>query len=374
MALTVSQLATAIRAGGSAQETGIVTRLLAVAVAQVTRYAGNAPEDVRDEAAIRIAAYLYDMPNAGRNAAYASALRNSGASALLAQYRIHRAGNVAAAAMAAAAIGSDSNPVTGLAIASGALVVTFADGSTVSLTLPAGMAMGNPVTGLSLNGSILTVTFADATTETITLPSPSAVDQTARDAAAAAQATADTATTPAEVDAKIATHAGVSDAHHVKTPPGGGGQTADQVDSAIAAHKNDASAHHTKTPPAMGGGGDPAAWFADGSETLANTENFAAIAGVQVAAGESFIVRINAVNFTANNSNIRCAPVFRVDGGNWQHVTGRLFPSVITSQLIYAAGSATPGAGVVDFGIRFLYTGSGGSFTYEITALRVDLQ
>ena len=119
MALTVSQLATAIRAGTSAQETEIVTRLLAVAVAQVIAYAGNAPpEDVRDEAAIRIAAYLYDMPNAVRNAAYASALRNSGASALLAQYRIHRAGNVAGAAMAAAAIGSDSNPVTGLAIAS----------------------------------------------------------------------------------------------------------------------------------------------------------------------------------------------------------------------------------------------------------------
>ena len=192
MALTVSQLATAIRAGGSAQETEIVTRLLAVAVAQVIAYAGNAPpEDVRDEAAIRIAAYLYDMPNAGRNAAYASALRNSGASALLAQYRIHRAGNVAGAAMAAAAIGSDSNPVMGLAIAGDSLVVTFADGSTVSLTLPAGMATGNPVTGLSLNGNVLTVTFADATTETITLPSPSAVDQTARDAAAAAQATAD---------------------------------------------------------------------------------------------------------------------------------------------------------------------------------------
>ena len=40
MALTVSQLATAIRAGGSAQETEIVTRLLAVAVAQVIALRG----------------------------------------------------------------------------------------------------------------------------------------------------------------------------------------------------------------------------------------------------------------------------------------------------------------------------------------------
>ena len=265
MALTVSQLATAIRAGDSAQETGIVTRLLAVAVAQVTRYAGNAPEDVRDEAAIRIAAYLYDMPNAGRNAAYASALRNSGASALLAQYRIHRAGNVAAAAMAAAAIGSDSNPVTGLAIASGALVVTFADGSTVSLTLPAGMAMGNPVTGLSLNGSILTVTFVDATTETITLPSPSAVDQTARDAAAAAQATADTATTPAEVDAKIATHAGdVGRAPRTRLPPAANGQiTAESARDCGYRRRtsnDDERPPHQDAGPATGygNGGDPA--------------------------------------------------------------------------------------------------------------------
>ena len=138
MALTVPQLATAVRAGDSAAETEILTRLLAVGQAEVARYAGNAPEEVRDEAVVRLAAYLYDQPNAGRNANYASAFRNSGAASLLAQWRIHRAGNVAEAATAAAAIGSDSNPVIGLAVAGGALVVTFADGSTQSLTLPAG--------------------------------------------------------------------------------------------------------------------------------------------------------------------------------------------------------------------------------------------
>ena len=276
MALTVSQLATAIRAGGSAQETEIVTRLLAVAVAQVMRYADNAPEDVRDEAAIRIAAYLYDMPNAGRNAAYASALRNSGASALLAQYRIHRAGNVAGAAMAAAAIGSDSNPVTGLAIAGDALVVTFADGSTVSLTLPAGMATGNPVTGLSLNGNVLTVTFADATTETITLPSPSAVDQTARDAAAAAQATADaheatqhnhdagarTAAANAQITAESARDAAAaaqSDADTAQT-------TAGQAQATATAAQADIDSHEANHP---GGGGTPPTVLYDGTTTLA---------------------------------------------------------------------------------------------------------
>ena len=262
MALAVSQLATAIRAGGSAQETEIVTRLLAVAVAQVMRYADNAPEDVRDEAAIRIAAYLYDMPNAGRNAAYASALRNSGASALLAQYRIHRAGNVAGAAMAAAAIGSDSNPVTGLAIAGDALVMTFADGSTVSLTLPAGMATGNPVTGLSLNGNVLTVTFADATTETITLPSPSAVDQTARDAAAAAQATADAHEATQhnhDAGARTAAANAQSDADTAVT-------TAGQAQATATAAQADIDSHEANHP---GGGGTPPTVLYDGTTTLA---------------------------------------------------------------------------------------------------------
>lgn len=54
----------------------------------------------------------------------------------------------------------------------------------------------NAVTGVSISGSVLTFTFADGSTVVRTLPS--AVDQPARDAAAAAQATADAATTPDE--------------------------------------------------------------------------------------------------------------------------------------------------------------------------------
>ena len=56
---------------------------------------------------------------------------------------------------------------------------------------------GNPVTGLSISGDVLTVTFADGSTHDLTLPAGggggSGVDQVARDAAAQAQSDADAA-------------------------------------------------------------------------------------------------------------------------------------------------------------------------------------
>ena len=102
MAITNVQLAAALRLGDGVTalvepELGIVNRLLAVAVASVTAYAGDAPpDDVADEAAIRFAAYLYDAPGAGANADYAAAFRNSGAAALLAPWRTIGAGVVGA--------------------------------------------------------------------------------------------------------------------------------------------------------------------------------------------------------------------------------------------------------------------------------------
>ena len=91
--LTVEQLAAALRLGGSAEETAEATRLLAYVSEAVTKHAPAAPDVVHNEAAIRIAGYLYDMPNAGRGMAYASALRHSGAAAMLLPYREHRAGS-----------------------------------------------------------------------------------------------------------------------------------------------------------------------------------------------------------------------------------------------------------------------------------------
>ena len=94
--LTAAQLAAALRLGDSAEETAEATRLLQYAAAGVTKQAPGAPDVVHNEAAIRLAAYLYDQPNAGRGSTYADALRNSGAAAILLPYRIHRAGSTAA--------------------------------------------------------------------------------------------------------------------------------------------------------------------------------------------------------------------------------------------------------------------------------------
>ena len=79
-------------------------RVLAVAKAQVERCASAAPEDVQNEAAIRTIGYLVDQPAAAKHservgefsqdfaASMVNALYYSGAAALLAPWREHRAG------------------------------------------------------------------------------------------------------------------------------------------------------------------------------------------------------------------------------------------------------------------------------------------
>ena len=88
MALTVVELAAAMRIGDgvtalSEPENGVVSRLLGVGTALAEKHAPDAPEDIKNEATIRVAAYLYDSPFAGSGERYASAWRNSGAYSLL---------------------------------------------------------------------------------------------------------------------------------------------------------------------------------------------------------------------------------------------------------------------------------------------------
>ena len=96
--LTVTALAAAIRVGDTAEETGQVTRLLSYSTQAVARHLDTAyattPEAVVNEAVIRLAAYLYDQPHAGRGLQYSASLRNSGAATMLLPYRVHRAGIV----------------------------------------------------------------------------------------------------------------------------------------------------------------------------------------------------------------------------------------------------------------------------------------
>ena len=89
--ITDLQLANAIRVGQSDEELAIVRRLLAFSVAQIDHFVQlDTPDEIRNEAIIRVAGYLYDAPTT----AYANALTNSGAGSILLPYRQHRAGNV----------------------------------------------------------------------------------------------------------------------------------------------------------------------------------------------------------------------------------------------------------------------------------------
>ena len=96
--ITVSELLAALRMGDSPEETAEATRLLSYATEAVTKHASDAPGVAHNEAAIRLAGYLFDQPFASRGQAYSSALVNSGASSILLPYRVHRLGAVSNAA------------------------------------------------------------------------------------------------------------------------------------------------------------------------------------------------------------------------------------------------------------------------------------
>ena len=187
--LTVDALLAAMRLGDSAEELAEATRLLDYSTLAVEQYAPEAPSAAQNEAVIRLASQMFDQPTATRGA-YANAMRNSGAGRILMPYRLHRAGSTQDA----------------IAIAQGVVGT-----------------VGNPVVNVEVSGTDLVITFADGTTETDTLPSGAAfgVDQDARNSAAAAQVAADAA--QAEIDNHEANH------------PGGRGNTVDQETAADTA-------------------------------------------------------------------------------------------------------------------------------------------
>ena len=172
--LTVDALLAAMRLGDSAEELAEATRLLDYSTLAVEQYAPEAPSAAQNEAVIRLASQMFDQPTATRGA-YANAMRNSGAGRILMPYRLHRAGSTQDA----------------IAIAQGVVGT-----------------VGNPVVNVEVSGTDLVITFADGTTETDTLPSGAAfgVDQDARNSAAAAQVAADAA--QAEIDNHEANHPG----------------------------------------------------------------------------------------------------------------------------------------------------------------------
>ena len=239
ISLTHAELSAAIRLGDSAEETAEALRLLAFTTEAISRHLGAsyeaAPQVIVNESAIRLAGYLFDQPNAGRGVSFANAGRNSGAWTLLLPYRVHRAGSTGEAIAAAQqAMGTPGNPVVGVTIDAGDLVVTLADGTTRTDNLPAGMGGGG-------------------------------ADQTARDAAAAAQAdvdaheltphNTDTVARSTAVNARQIGEAAQATADavrtelttHETTPHGGGGGTDQMARAAAAAAQAEIDAHEAST-------------------------------------------------------------------------------------------------------------------------------
>ena len=99
--VTAADLAAAIR-----QPAEVAGRLLAVVTELVENYAEHAPESVQNEAAIRAAGYLAQQPSDARRSTtvggvssswavtHTSALRHSGAMALLSAWKRRRAGSI----------------------------------------------------------------------------------------------------------------------------------------------------------------------------------------------------------------------------------------------------------------------------------------
>ena len=85
--------------------------------------------------------YYYDKPTVSGGVALANAWKFSGATRVLFPYRVIGAGLVGGAAIAearASGMGTSGNPVVDVDVVSGELVITFADGTTETLDLPAG--------------------------------------------------------------------------------------------------------------------------------------------------------------------------------------------------------------------------------------------
>ena len=203
MAVTLSleQLMVEMRLSASPEETSIATRLLDTCTDMVQVHLGSAYAGAREsavnEAVVRLASYLYEMPVAGGDG-FANAMRNSGAGRVLLPYRVHRAGYADTMEAANEAVGT----------------------------------VGNPVTGINVSGTTLTVTFADGASEEYDLPSGGGgggVDQVARDAAQAAQSDADAAGSVAQAASGAATTA-LNTAHTAQA-------TGDAASGEIADHE-----------------------------------------------------------------------------------------------------------------------------------------
>ena len=90
--ITLEQFMVELRLGDSAEERELAQRRLAFASEAVVQYAPLASDIAHTEAAVRLGAFHFDMPNAGSADRFANPLRSSGAARLLTAYRQHGGG------------------------------------------------------------------------------------------------------------------------------------------------------------------------------------------------------------------------------------------------------------------------------------------
>ena len=95
MTVTVRDLAIELRLSidgtvDAAQE-AVLDRVRGTATRLIERYASDAPDPVKDEAAVRCASFLYDVPPGSSATTPQNAFVSSGAQALLAPWRVQRA-------------------------------------------------------------------------------------------------------------------------------------------------------------------------------------------------------------------------------------------------------------------------------------------
>ena len=96
MALSLTSLAAELRLGDGITAPdepvrSILNRLQGAAEVLIDTAAPNAPTAIRDEAIVRIVAYLYDQPTSASGGGYAAAWRNSGAASLTSRFVERRA-------------------------------------------------------------------------------------------------------------------------------------------------------------------------------------------------------------------------------------------------------------------------------------------
>ena len=216
MAVTVADVAVALRLSADGTDlaqaqTDIISRLIGVAEAHIDLLAPNAPEVVQDEATIRMATYIYDMPSSSRRDSYANSWVNSGAGPLLANWIEHRANGTAASATGSTSSGVDTAAVNALIAA--ALQVHAGLPNVHHTPRGGGGGLNSTQVQTLIDESLrFYVTNTHFSQELARVLGPYTTE-TELTAALAAYATT------AALTQAISTHAGLPNVHH--TPPGG---------------------------------------------------------------------------------------------------------------------------------------------------------